>query len=364
MRRKEMKQLLEERLERIALLETRIDTMEQLVDGYRAREQSIIDTLHSAQESAAHLCADAEQKAAQIIQDAQRQANELLLQAQAEAEAAIAEAGAESERLRRQTEDAVHEYEELLATFNAVIEHNAEEARAYSEQYQAFIRSRRVDTPALSVKEAEAGPAVPSSGETPDAGDNPARVMQTIYRMQQRDIPEEAAQHFEQTAGEQAADGAGEQAAYEQAEAILDELLREQETGIAAEQRDAPPDAEATSDEPRQTDASPEAEQEPVRNDAQADVAQEADHEPTDCADAAEQGESACDARTDTLVDDVAEEIEVSESYDPLDDGTPRDWEPDMDEIPTVGKLMPDSGADDDGASLDELLDEIIRSGE
>ena len=40
MKRREMKLLLEERFERIALLETRIDTMDQLVEGYRAREQA------------------------------------------------------------------------------------------------------------------------------------------------------------------------------------------------------------------------------------------------------------------------------------------------------------------------------------
>ena len=35
MKRREMKLLLEERFERIALLETRIDTMDQLVEGYQ-----------------------------------------------------------------------------------------------------------------------------------------------------------------------------------------------------------------------------------------------------------------------------------------------------------------------------------------
>ena len=45
MKRREMKLLLEERFERIALLETRIDTMDQLVEGYRAREQAILDVL-------------------------------------------------------------------------------------------------------------------------------------------------------------------------------------------------------------------------------------------------------------------------------------------------------------------------------
>ena len=63
MNRKEMKQLLEERFERIALLETRIDTMEQLIEGYHAREQSLIDTLHTAQNTSRKLTEDARAEA-------------------------------------------------------------------------------------------------------------------------------------------------------------------------------------------------------------------------------------------------------------------------------------------------------------
>ena len=55
MKRRDMKLLLEERFERIALLETRIDTMDQLVEGYRAREQAIFDTLSAAKENAAKM---------------------------------------------------------------------------------------------------------------------------------------------------------------------------------------------------------------------------------------------------------------------------------------------------------------------
>ena len=51
MRRKEMQSLLEERSERITLLEQRMETMNQLIDGYRAREQSVIESLSQAAEA-------------------------------------------------------------------------------------------------------------------------------------------------------------------------------------------------------------------------------------------------------------------------------------------------------------------------
>ena len=63
MKRRDMKLLLEERFERIALLETRIDTMDQLVEGYRAREQAIFDTLSAAKENAAKMLEQAKVKA-------------------------------------------------------------------------------------------------------------------------------------------------------------------------------------------------------------------------------------------------------------------------------------------------------------
>ena len=66
MKRRDMKLLLEERFERIALLETRIDTMDQLVEGYRAREQAIFDTLSAAKESAAKMMGHADINSTQI----------------------------------------------------------------------------------------------------------------------------------------------------------------------------------------------------------------------------------------------------------------------------------------------------------
>ena len=72
MKRREMKQLLEERIERITLLEGRIDTMEQLIEGYRKREQSIIDTLRTAQETAARVTASAETNANGVLDEAHR----------------------------------------------------------------------------------------------------------------------------------------------------------------------------------------------------------------------------------------------------------------------------------------------------
>ena len=95
MKRRDMKLLLEERFERIALLETRIDTMDQLVEGYRAREQAIFDTLSAAKENAAKLLEQAKTEGAQVRAEAEAvrsEAEQVRATAHAEAEALLADA--------------------------------------------------------------------------------------------------------------------------------------------------------------------------------------------------------------------------------------------------------------------------------
>ena len=146
MKRNEMKLLLEERFERIALLETRIDTMDQLVEGYRAREQAIFDTLTAAKQSAAKILEQANADAEQVRAEAEairNEADEVREQARAEAERLLAEAistantlkmeaerkglelsagvKADSERMLRDAEIIKREYEEMVDSFNAMI---------------------------------------------------------------------------------------------------------------------------------------------------------------------------------------------------------------------------------------------------
>ena len=218
MKRREMKLLLEERFERIALLETRIDTMDQLVEGYRAREQSVLDALQAAKVNAAKALEQAQAEGAQIRAEAQKtlaEAEQARINARAEAEALLSDAisaantlkaeaerraaddtasvRAESERMLRDAEIIKREYEEMVDSFNAMLEQNASELEITAARFAEFVKNRKIDRAEARL---DGNAFYKSVGEMsdaalPDASEDPALLMQNIYRIQNRPLPED-----------------------------------------------------------------------------------------------------------------------------------------------------------------------------
>ena len=248
MKRREMKLLLEERFERIALLETRIDTMDQLVEGYRAREQAILDTLQSAKERSAKMLqeasAEAEQTRAaakneseQALRAAREEAQYTLNAAREEAERAlttakqeaertrasakadadalltdaaavsgslradaerrtaelVAIAKADSDRMLRDVEIIKREYEEMVESFNAMLAQNATELEVTATRFAEFVKDRKIDPPEIRM-DGDAfykSVGVLNDALLPDASEDPSKLMQNIYRIQNRPLPED-----------------------------------------------------------------------------------------------------------------------------------------------------------------------------
>ncbi|MEZ4508224.1 MAG: hypothetical protein R2912_03555, partial [Eubacteriales bacterium] len=218
MKRREMKLLLEERFERIALLETRIDTLDQLVDGYRAREQSIFNTLQATKANAANAMEEAKAEGAKIIAEAEAvraEAEKIRNDARMEAEALLSQAittantlkeeaerrgneltaniRADSERMLKDALIIKREYEEMVETFNGILEQNASELEVTATRFAEFVKNRRIDR---SEARLDGDAFYKSVGEMndatlPDASENPAILMQNIYRIQNRPLPED-----------------------------------------------------------------------------------------------------------------------------------------------------------------------------
>ena len=330
MRRKEMEALLTERAERIALLEQRQETMNQLIDGYRAREQNVIESLTQATETAKKRIADAEAQATNILGDATARAEETLRQAEARQSAAVAEADAyaahtaaaaeenanaviraaqdEYQRIRRLAVDETNEAYAKVNALNGAVDRSAKALSDMAAGFLAMVREGYLDAEAV-VQAAEKAPvaneapapccpaaaaaqapvatveAAPVETVTADeAAEDPASVMQSIYKLQQRDIPEEA---------------------------------------------DARLDAEGAPDDERTVAAE----------------------------------EEACE---DLAPRPVEDEEEIPREFD--DGERVQEWQPEPDadaeaaDVPRVSDMLPDGGADDDDLSLDALLDEIIRA--
>lgn len=176
MNKKEMKQIIDERVERIGLLEQRLETLSQLLDGYKAREQAIVDSLSQASETAAARLKQADASAQKIVEDAQAQADALLSAAREE-----------STRILTKTEIAVRHYEERLAGYQADLARSAAEVEATAARYAAFVKEKMRDgEPRPQVDPVfESAPPV----DLPDTQDDPQLVMQNIYKLQNRDIP-------------------------------------------------------------------------------------------------------------------------------------------------------------------------------
>lgn len=456
MRRKEMKQLLEERIERISLLETRIDTMEQLVDGYRAREQSIIDTLHAAKETATTTVEDGKMRAETMLSEAKRHADSALADAQMQATAMVEEANRraeellssarnESERMLESAESTKREYEQMVVTFNTMLEQNAVEAAQSASRYAEFIKGRIITTPqGTAGEEAAYQPETGAQDKTlPDPEGDPARLMQNIYQLQNRPLPEgvqpeqntqadtpvkettpveslfeadEPRPRHARTSEPELDDTkqADEGFMFDQTVAEPENPMQYRETfdsqineepepfsenawGSEAHQSPSEPQAEFTTafdtDYP-QTDFSLMPDPECAVNGTEPEKAAEpAQTEPEPFSEEAwnHAAESPSEPQAEfapafTMPDEapattesdfnVEETADFAANYEAnfeaavaATDDEPQEWEPedepDMNEVPSVGDLLPDGNqTSDDDISLDELLDEIIKAGE
>lgn len=240
MKRREMKLLLEERFERIALLETRIDTLDQLVDGYRTREQSIFNTLQAAKDNAAAALEQAKSEgvkklaeaetlraeADRIRSDAQQEAEALLSQAIVTAKTLKQEAErkgnemtadirADSERMLKDAQIIKREYEEMVESFNAMLEQNASELEVTAARFAEFVKNRKIDRAEARL---DGDAFYKSVGEMnnaslPDASENPSILMQNIYRIQNRPLPEDRPEQPEPAAAAKTADAQTEEPA-------------------------------------------------------------------------------------------------------------------------------------------------------
>lgn len=343
MKKKEMTNLLEERAERILLLERRLESKNETLDGYRAREQSIVESLTSSQaeareriaaaqtradaltksveEQAARIMAEAETHAQSAISSAQARSDELLLKAQAQAEQTVsnaeakarqtlaeaaaraertlAEARAQSEQLRMQARQERDACETLAARYRAVIGKTAAQAMQSAHAFAAFVEECGAQLADCAKEEpqpenvpfaegfSENAPLQKLQGEPEqapvlqDAAGDPAKLMHNIYTLQNRDLPESVRSEADKCDGNDAF-------------AAPDEPFEEELPDLA----------------PRP----------------------EAEWQPED------------------------------------EEGAAIEWQPELEpelEIPTVSELMPDEPAgSDDELSLDALLDEIIRAGD
>lgn len=206
MRRKEMQSLIDEKNGRVLALEAKVETLEKQVETYRGRENSIIDSLASAKLAAESLLSESEARAKEtqssaqaqaeaILRDANSQSDEILRNAREEAHRILADA---RNRYTAAVADAERDTQELLAEKKRLTDElfaQAEAARNAAKTFEAMLV--RVGGEAAengNGGDDEGEPIFPfaalTSAESLFAEDDPKSVMQSIYRLQNREVPE------------------------------------------------------------------------------------------------------------------------------------------------------------------------------
>ncbi|HRX59326.1 MAG TPA: hypothetical protein P5075_11185 [Eubacteriales bacterium] len=393
MKRQEMQQLLEERIQRITLLETRIDTMEQLIDGYRRREQAIIDTLRSSQESAEKTKADALRRAEEAVSQAEQRAEQALASAEAEAaairaaaqekaDALLTAAKEESARLQAEAAVAMRAHEEALASYNALLQRSAGQAQESAAQFAAFMAGQRIEPPA-------------AMQDLPDPEGDPAQLMRNIYRLQNRPIPEAAETDAPVEPGHQSQAEAWQEAAQPSAETEAETPAPEPKAEVqrafesmftggddAAKASPEPYSGEAWASEEHKSDGEPQAEFAQSFDAAfeSSDFALTPDAE---CAkpeagaqEIAETEERTVEEETGLAFDELfppeeagteaEENAKLAAAFEAAAADEAPEWEPEggAEASNAAEPEAPEDGTNGDDVSLDDLLDEIINAGE
>jgi hypothetical protein len=128
-----------------------------------------------------------------VLAEAISAAKELKLEEERSAIEMTATVKADSERMLRDAEIIKREYEEMVDSFNAMLEQNASELEITAARFAEFVKNRRIDTAETQLDGNAFYKSVGALNDAalPDASENPALLMQNIYRIQNRPLPED-----------------------------------------------------------------------------------------------------------------------------------------------------------------------------
>ena len=155
-------------------------------------------------------------EAQQELSAAKNEAERTRASAKADADALLTDASAVSGSLRADAEESVRrswllsrrrtatvccgdveiikrEYEEMVESFNAMLAQNATELEVTAARFAEFVKDRKIDPPEIRM-DGDAfykSVGVLNDAALPDASENPAMLMQNIYRIQNRPLPED-----------------------------------------------------------------------------------------------------------------------------------------------------------------------------
>ena len=183
MKKKELLSKIEDLESTVQRLRNSIDMQDVLIRQFQEREHKVIDTAVDLSERAESILSDAKQNASVLIEEAKDQASKIIMDAKME-----------SAKMLSQAETAVSGYKDMIRQYSHALERAASDASANAKVFAQFAKKQMHQFDTKDFCE-EAERVVPSEKEPhtdfEDSSEDPGAVMRNIYRLQNRDIPEE-----------------------------------------------------------------------------------------------------------------------------------------------------------------------------
>lgn len=240
-KKKELEAAIEELKAKLSEQEALNARLEQTIEEYKRKEGAIANALTRAQSDAGKVIDEANAEGARII----NKANEDKAAAHAEAESIIAAAQEEADKIKQQAEEYsrqsalkaeafMQNYRESASKLNKALQRAAETAAAQAEHFRACIQDSNLDNEIEMageyIPEGEAGV---SADELPESYENPAELMRSIYKIENRQAtPAEEAEEPEVKAEEEA-----KEEHIEHADRGPTAMLKEEAADIEAEEQ-------------------------------------------------------------------------------------------------------------------------------
>lgn len=240
-KKKELEAAIEELKAKLSEQEALNARLEQTIEEYKRKEGAIANALTRAQSDAGKVIDEAHAESARII----NKANEDKAAAHAEAESIIAAAQEEADKIKQQAEEYsrqsalkaeafMQNYRESASKLNKALQRAAETAAAQAEHFRACIKDSNLDNEIEMageyIPEGEAGV---SADELPESYENPAELMRSIYKIENRQAtPAEEAEEPEVKAEEEA-----KEEHIEHADRGPTAMLKEEAADIEAEEQ-------------------------------------------------------------------------------------------------------------------------------
>ena len=193
-KKKELLASIEELKAKLDEQESLINELKATVEAYKQKESAIAGALTRAQADAALVIEEANAEKARIIAKANEdkaaaklEADKMIEQAKQQADTIRNEADEYSRQSALKTEAYMENYRESARQLNSALKRAAEAAAMQAEHFRSYVSNANLDNEIEMAGEYAASAGV-AAGDMPESYNNPAELMQSIYRIERRPL--------------------------------------------------------------------------------------------------------------------------------------------------------------------------------